>query len=440
MAQPELGTQRRARRGGVTGSNVRGGGYLPRASRGGGGGTRLLVLLVVLAVAVVGTVALLPAIFSGVARSLAEDNPDWLRVPFVADVVRDDVEGRLDSPGGTDPTQVDFIVVPGSSSRQITDDLVQRGLLSDRLAFAWILIEEGVGTRLQAGNHVLDRTMSPRELALALTQPPSAPANRVTVALRDGLRLEQVTAYLLSEGWVQFNQAEFFGMTVDPSAELRADYPMLATIPAGRSLEGYLGFGVFEVDRDITAESFLRILLDRRQQELNGLLDHAIPDVLDDFYEVMTLASIVEAEAGVDEERPVIAGVYLNRLDVDLWSTRLLNADPTVVYGFDTVQLRQMPLEQWVSYVFWAPIGMPMAEVQLEGELAGFQTYRQRGIPPGPIRSPTVASIMGVLEPDTADGYLYFVAKNDGTRTHAFARDFEEHQRNIDRYLRGGGG
>jgi UPF0755 protein len=436
MSAPELGTQTRTRRAGR--SDVRGGGYQPR-SGGGGGMRRLLVLGGVLAVLVVGVLLVAPSIFGGVARSLAESNPDLLRLPFVADAVAEELEDRLDRPGGVDATPVEFIVAPGTSSRQITDELVERGLLNDRLAFAYILIREGAGSRLQAGSHTVDRTMSPRQLAAALQQAPEAPTNRVTVALRDGLRLEQVTAYLLNEPWPEFNVAEFYGLAKEPPAGLLADYPMLATIPAGRSLEGYLGLGLFEVERDIDAAGFLRVLLDRRQAELSDLIGHSLPAGLDDFYAVMSLASIVEAEAGVEEERDLIAGVYLNRLDPAQWPTRLLNADPTVVYGFDTVNLRQQPLEQWVNYVFWAPIGMPMADVALEGELAGFQTYRSRGIPPGPIRSPSLASIMGVLEPDAGDGYLYFVAKNDGSRTHAFARTFEEHQQNIERYLRGGG-
>ena len=434
MAQPELGTQPRARLGTP---DVRGGRLRQRRSGNGGGGRRLLGLVAILAVVAVGAFVMLPSVFGGVARSLAEGNPDWLRMPFNADALRDDVVDRLDQPAGTDPTPVEFAIAPGTSSREITDALVERGLVTDRLAFSYILIIEDAGSRLQAGSHTLDRTMTPREVAEALQARPQAPTNRTTVALREGLRIEQVTAYLLDAGWPEFNQAEFYNLAVQPPAEVLADYPMLAAIPAGRSLEGYLGFGLFEVERDIDAEGFLRVLLDRRQAEIGGLLEESPPELLEDFYSVMTLASIVEAETDVAEERPTVAGVYLNRLDGSQWPTRLLNADPTVVYGYDTVQLRRLPLEQWVDYVFWAPIGTPMAQVELEGDLAGFQTYRERGLPPGPIRSPSISAIQGALAPDTSEGYLYLVSKNDGTGTHAFARTFEEHLANVERYVRG---
>jgi UPF0755 protein len=80
-----------------------------------------------------------------------------------------------------------------------------------------------------------------------------------------------------------------------------------------------------------------------------------------------------------------------------------------------------------------------MADVFLEGELFGYQTYRSRGLPPGPIRSPTIASINAVLRPDLSHEYLYFVAKNDGSHGHAFAETWEEHLQNIEKYQGGGG-
>jgi UPF0755 protein len=394
-------------------------------------------VVAVLAVVVLLVVLVLPSLLGGFFRGLAEDNPDWLRLPFVADAVRDDLGDRPDQPAGTDDTPIDFVIAPNTSARQITDDLVARGIVTDRLAFSYVLINEGFGNRLRAGSHTLTRSMSPRAVAEEL-QRPGSQGTRLTIALRDGLRIEQVTAYLLTVEQLQFDPADFFQLASQPSAEFAADYPMLTTLPADRSLEGYLAFGVYEVERDIDAEGFLRLLLERRQAEIGDLVDRPRPAGVDDFYDVLTVASIVEAETDVVEERPLVAGVYINRLDRRKWPTGLLNADPTVVYGNDTVNLDQMELADWTSYVFWGPPGRAMAEVALRDELAGYQTYLRRGLPPGPIRSPSLSSIEAVLEPDTSDGYLYFVAKNDGTRTHAFARDFEGHLANIERYQRGG--
>ena len=344
---------------------------------------------------------------------------------------------RLDDPAGTDPTPVQFVIEPNTSARDITDELVRRGLVTDRLAFSYILITEGSGSRLQAGTHELNRTMSPRQVADELQRPPGPGRNTITVSLRDGLRIEQVTALLLTVEQLEFDPAEFHALATSPPAELVAEFSMLSTLPAGRSLEGYLGFGILEVERDTDAAGFLRTLLARREAELAPLVAEPPPPGLNSFYEVLTIASIVEAETDLDEERALVAGVYLNRLDRNRWPTRLLNADPTVLYGNDTVALRQLDdMAEWVDYIFWAPPGQPMAQIFLRDDLAGYQTYHSRGIPPGPIRSPSLASIQAVLAPNTSSGYLYFVAKNDGSRGHAFARTFEEHVANIQRYQR----
>jgi UPF0755 protein len=410
-----------------------------RARRRQGGGRRSgLGWLVVLGVLALFVIFVLPPLFGATARSLAEGNPDLLRLPFFGEAVRDGLGDRLDRPAGADESPVEVVIPQGASAREITDMLVERGLVADRLAFSYILIIDGKGGTLRAGAFTLDRTMTPREVAEALQLPPAQPATRITVALRGGLRIEQVTAYLLTVDNLGFEPADFYELASAPPTHVVADYPMLATLPEGRSLEGYLGSGVFEIELETTAEEFLRILLDLRSPELEPLLEGAPPAVLTSFYEVLTLASIVEAEATLAEERPIIAGVFLNRLDRAKWSTRLLNADPTVVYGNDTVRLSQMALDDWDTYVFWAPPGGSMADVFLEGDLFGFQTYRSRGLPPGPIRSPTVGAVQAVLQPDATHAYLYFVAKNDGSRGHAFAETWEEHLANIEKYQGGG--
>ena len=420
-----------------SGLDVRNGGFRPRGEGGGGSSRGPLILLGLLGVVILLLIFVLPSLLGGVFRNLAEGNADWLRLPFVADAVREEVADRLDVPAGTDPTPVEFVIEPDTSARDITDDLVRRGLVTDRLAFSYILVTEGSGSRLQAGTHTLNRTMSPRQVADELQRSTGPSGDTITLALRNGLRIEQVTAYLMTVEQLAFDPAEFFTLATNPPAELVAEFSMLASLPAGRSLEGYLSFGVIEVERDTDATGFLRTLLARREAELGGLLTEPPPAGLSSFYEVLTVASIVEAETDLDEERALVAGVYLNRLDRAKWPTRLLNADPTVIYGNDTLALEQLDMAAWVDYVFWAPRGQPMAQIFLRDELAGYQTYHSRGLPPGPIRSPSLPSIQAVFAAETDSGYLYFVAKNDDTRGHAFARTFEEHLANIRRYQGG---
>ncbi len=154
------------------------------------------------------------------------------------------------------------------------------------------------------------------------------------------------------------------------------------------------------------------------------------------FYQVLTLASIVEREAQLDTEKPLIAGVYANRLDPKKFPLGMLQSDPTIFYINDSLQLAKVPVSAWTQYVFWAPIKGGLTDEALPPELAGYNTYTSKGLPPGPICTPTLTSIDAALEPDTKDGYLYFIAKGDGSKTTAFAKTLKEHQANVKKYLK----
>jgi UPF0755 protein len=151
------------------------------------------------------------------------------------------------------------------------------------------------------------------------------------------------------------------------------------------------------------------------------------------FYQIVTLASIVEREAVLDEERPLIAGVFQNRLSAG-GARSILGADPTVFYALDTVALDEMPFEDWQRFTFWLPPGVGLSDVTVREDLQGYQSYQVRGLPPGPICTPSVASIDGALAPDTTDGYFYFLAIPDGGGAHAFAKTQAEHDENRRKY------
>ena len=152
-----------------------------------------------------------------------------------------------------------------------------------------------------------------------------------------------------------------------------------------------------------------------------------------DFYEVLTLAAMVEREAVVDEERPTIAGVFENRLHKLRGIAPVLASDPTVFYAVDTVELAKIDVPDWKTYSFWEIPEKPLKTIVLPPDLLGYQTYTQAGLPPGPICTPTIASIDAALQPDTESGYLFFVAKPD-KKTHAFAKTKAEHDANLREY------
>ncbi|MFL5754728.1 MAG: endolytic transglycosylase MltG, partial [Chloroflexota bacterium] len=232
----------------------------------------------------------------------------------------------------------------------------------------------------------------------------------------------------------------FYDIVTKPPDSLVAAYPWLKDPkirPAGATLEGFLYPATYKVRIDplkpTDAMGLVRMMLDEFVQQV-GTDRMKVPKERGmTFQQVLTLASIVEREAALDEERPLIAGVYENRLDPKKWTTRLLQSDPTVFYVNDTLQLEAMPFGQWKTYVFWAALTGQLPAT-LPPAVAGYNTYTHRGLPPGPICTPTADSIDAALNPDTKTGYLFFLALPDGSGKSVFARTQAEHERNVAKY------
>jgi UPF0755 protein len=149
--------------------------------------------------------------------------------------------------------------------------------------------------------------------------------------------------------------------------------------------------------------------------------------------QVLALASMVDREATLDSERALIAGVFQNRMNPKLFPNLHLGSDPTVFYINDTLRLADMPVDQWKGYTFWAKLPRQLP-AELPDDLAEYNTYTHQGLIPGPICTPTLASIDAALNPDTKDGYLYFLAKKDGSGETVFAKNKAEHDANIKKY------
>jgi UPF0755 protein len=348
-------------------------------------------------------------------------------------MVREDLGTALTDPVTDDPTQVEFAVEEGDTARSIADKLEEDGLLADSRAFIFIAIDRQLTTSLRIGDYVLRRNLTPDQLVTALLDPPVI--TYVDISFRTGLRLEQMTAKLQTLTDLEMDPEDFYDLASSPPAALVADFPWLESIredaPDGASLEGFLWPGTYRVLPDTTPEELIRLMLEQfvvnvGQERLDVPSDRGLT-----FYQVMALASIVEREAVLDDERPLIAGVYQNRIDgIEGVTTHLLNADPTVFYAIDTVALDELPFANWQEYSFWSPPGVPLADVELPEALQGFQTYQTPGLVPWPICTPSLPSIDAALEPDTDDAYIYFLAIPDGGGSHAFAKTKAEHDEN----------
>lgn len=402
---------------------------LPEPGRPRGGFVGILVLGLVVLVLTAGLVAAGLTVLRPVVRvavvGWAGDNPSALRIPVVADLVAEDIGSRLTLAASSDQDQTAFTVVGGDTAADIAERLEAGGLLLDRRAFVYWAVQKGVEARLEAGDYVLRRNMTPEALvgALLLAQDPV-----ITITFREGLRLEQMTAKLATLP-VRFDPAEFYRLAKEPPASLLATAPWL-TLPEGASLEGFLFPDTYTVLADTSAEELLRILLARFREVVGDARIQVPKERGLSFYEVVTLASIVEQEVIVPDDAPLVAGVYQNRLTKGM----MLQSDPTIMYGHDSVELGKLPVERWVEYVFWAPFNAKYADVVFPKALRGYQSYKVVGLTPTPICTPTIMAIDAALAPNTKAGYYYFVAKNDGSKRNAFAKTYAQHLKNLKKY------
>lgn len=381
----------------------------------------------------VGFLAFAPRLMSWV-----EDNPGAIKQGIVLDFVRWYQPSAIaDKPASGSVQRITFQVPTGATDTQIGQLLFQKGLIYSQLAFQYYVIAAGRQGTLQAGAYDLSPSLTPSAIVAALRQEKGV---ELTIRLKEGWRLEQIVAYL-SKTPLTMNLDDFVRLVKNPPADLLAKYDFFDNLPASRSLEGYLFPDTYRVDANTTARGLVEKLLNNFKARVASIRAQIAkksvggkPMTLD---QAVILASIVEREAVKASERPLIAGVYLNRLDTQE-TAGIMNADPTLQYGLATKTYlmgdKAVPPSGWAAINWWAPLQTGGADVQLPASLSGYQTYLNAGLPPSPIAAPGLASLTAVANANTSTGYFYFVAACPGGHrdgSHYFARTLAEQEANI---------
>ena len=370
-----------------------------------------------------GILALSPLIMGWI-----EERPTLIQNEVVVDFVNwYQPEAIADEPASDVYQRMSVEIPPGATDTFIADLLYSRGLVHSQLAFHYQVYQAERSGTLQAGQYDLSPTMKPSFIVGALRQE-SGPEEEIQIL--EGWRLEQIVAYLGTKD-LTMNLEEFRELVFTPPPDLLAAYPFLAQLPPGRTLEGYLFPDTYKVFANATARDIVDRLLSTFDERLTQEMRDQLAARGMTIDQAVTLASIVEREAVLDEERPLIAGVYTQRLQTEGWR---LDADPTLQYALATDQYGGQPMDQWGNINWWAPLPAGGAEIELPEALQGYQTYQVRGLPPTPIAAPRLASLQAVVAPDQSHGYYFFVAacpngERDGS--HRFAVTLAEHEANI---------
>ena len=297
-----------------------------------------------------------------------------------------------------------FEVFLGEDVYSISERLENSGLISNAETFRIYLIYSGLDKSVQAGEYRLRSSDTGIQIARDLQD---ATPLVVPFQILSGWRLEEIAASLPSSG-IEISPEEFLSAASNAAALL-----LPSDFQQSGSLEGYLFPGSYDVERTITSSDLLSRFTGRFSEELSPQIREGFSKQELSISQGVILASIVEKEGVIPAERPLIASVFLNRMNLGI----KLESDPTVQYA---VGFNEKDQSWWKN---------PLTYSDLEVD-SPYNTYRYEGLPPGPICNPSLGSLMAVAFPEEST-FLYFQASCDGSGYHNFSHTYEEHLNNI---------
>ena len=360
---------------------------------------QILLLVIVAAICLVAVLFFIPRI---ARQSFGEPSPslnEWQRLTYGLDLILktgDLTQGR--DPAGLEQV---FTIQPGETVISISNRLEQAGLIRNASTFRMYLLWTGLDTVIQTGTYRL----SPAQTGLSIAQMlKSKTLTEVTFTVLPGWRMEEIAAALPTSG-LEFTPEDFLR-----SAGFPRDSQDL--IPLGRSAEGFFFPDTYLLPRTLSADQLVSLLLKSFKSNLSTETLAAYTRNGLSLYQAVTLASIIQREAVVEDEMPVIASVFYNRLAIGM----KLETDPTIQYalGYNATQGT------------WWTNPLSLVDLQIDSP---YNTYLYAGLPPGPISNPGLAALEAAANP-AQTGYYFFQARCDGSGRHNFTETFDQHQQN----------
>ena len=289
-----------------------------------------------------------------------------------------------------------FTVRPGMSVSEIGKELYERGIIDSEMKFWWTAKLNGFENKVKSGTFAMQTGMTPRDALEILVY-----GNTVTIrfTIPEGFSVRDIAQRLDDEGLVKADAFISLAKTYRP-------YPYVEEHENVRyAVEGFLFPDTYEINGEFDAARIMQMMAENFDRRLTKEMRDRAREMDLSIYELVTLASLVEKEAYHEEDRPIIAQIFLKRLRLGM----PLQADPTVQYLLDA------PKEDLLY-----------RDTEIESP---YNTYQNVGLPPGPIASPGTASLMAVLHPADTN-YLYFVADRNGNNY--YATNYADHLALVD--------
>jgi UPF0755 protein len=324
---------------------------------------------------------------------------------------------NINSPSGT---AAEFIISPGESVKQIGRDLYADGLIKSKIYFEFYVWQTGQGRQLQAGIYSLTGEMTIKDI-VALLSSGKAKSREKEITIIPGWTLSDIADYFNKQGIASSN--DFFKIAGVPrknyqSIKIAADRPadfstqfdFLADKPKNYGLEGYLFPDTYRIYQDATTTDVIEKMLANFGDKFAPAMRADIKKQSKTIYEIVTMASIIEKEVSKSADMKIVAGIFWQRMKAGM----PLQSDATLTYALG---------ENKASHT--------IAETKTDSL---YNTYKYRGLPPGPICNPSEDAINAAIYP-TATSYSYFLSRPDTGET-IFSKTLDEHNRNKVKYLK----
>lgn len=300
-----------------------------------------------------------------------------------------------------DTTTVTVEVPEGSSFKGVASDLADKKLISSAMALNNYVDENDLSGKLQKGTYQISPSMDVATIATMLTaRKETKPTVKITFP--EGYEVKDIIKRLQENGFAKDQAAFEKVLTEHPF-----DYKFLEGVDRSQRLEGYLFPDTYQFYTDATDVDIVTKMLDNFNKKYTEEFYARADELGLTTNQVITLASIVEREARKREEFPLVAGVFMNRINI------------------------KMPLEACSTVQFILGERKPVLSIADTKIESPYNTYQIPGLPPGPIAQPSLLAIKSVLYPEKSE-YLFFVVANKGDGSHLFGKTYQEHRKNIE--------
>lgn len=305
--------------------------------------------------------------------------------------------------GGSEQGSVPFVFEKNEDVFSLAGRLEKSGLIRSEYAFLYFLWSEDSWKDLQAGNYLLSGKMTIPEIVGKILRGETIEKG-VKVTFPEGWTAKEMAARLDENG---FSGERFLELVNHPKPEWQSEFPFLTVLPRERSLEGFLFPDTYYFDPKLGEEKVIEKILENFGKKTSGLFDwehEAVRESVISTYGELVLSSIVEAEVKTESDRHMVADIFLRRIAAGM----PLQSDATVRYALGVTKIQHSAEDIAID--------------------SPYNTYRYKGLPPGPIGNPGIVSLRAVTAPQT-NPYLYFL-NNPETGATVFSVTFEEHVAN----------